>query len=122
MIPQTDPMTLTQTLVRMNTINQGGQGNEAPCSRYLADLLSDAGFECRFDDFGEHRTSLVASIGGRPSHPALAFTGHVDTVPLGAAPWQRDPFGAEIADGKLHGRGSSDMKSGVAAFVAAALD
>jgi succinyl-diaminopimelate desuccinylase len=51
----------------------------------------------------------------------LCFTGHVDVVPLGAAPWQHDPFGAEIADGLLYGRGSSDMKSGVAAFTAAAV-
>jgi succinyl-diaminopimelate desuccinylase len=119
-----DPVALTQTLVRMNTVNQDGRGNEAVCSRHLAELLSAAGFECRLADFGERRTSLVARIGKQAAgtRPALAFTGHVDTVPLGAAPWSRDPFGGEIADGKLHGRGASDMKSGIAAFVAAALE
>ena len=49
----------------------------------------------------------------------IGFTGHLDTVPLGAQPWSVDPLAAEIEDGKLYGRGSSDMKSGVAAFVAA---
>jgi succinyl-diaminopimelate desuccinylase len=117
-----DPVALTQTLVRMNTINQDGRGNEAACSRHLAGLLSAAGFACRLADFGERRTSLVARIGRRTARPALAFTGHVDTVPLGASPWSRDPFGGEIVDGRLCGRGSSDMKSGVAAFVAAALE
>jgi succinyl-diaminopimelate desuccinylase len=117
-----DPVALTQPLVRMNTVNQDGRGNEAACSRHLAELLSAAGFECRLDDFDERRSSLVARIGKRASGPALAFTGHVDTVPLGAAPWSRDPFGGEIAEGRLYGRGASDMKSGVAAFTAAALD
>ena len=52
----------------------------------------------------------------------LCFSGHTDVVPLGAAPWSVSPFAAEIADGKLYGRGSTDMKGGVAAFVAAAVD
>jgi succinyl-diaminopimelate desuccinylase len=49
----------------------------------------------------------------------LCFTGHVDTVPLGNASWSVDPFGGEILDDKMHGRGSTDMKCGVEAFVAA---
>src|SRR5262249_23644013 len=54
------------------------------------------------------------------SMPPLCFTGHVDTVPLGNAPWSVDPFAGEIIDGnKMYGRGSTDMKCGVAAFVAA---
>jgi succinyl-diaminopimelate desuccinylase len=64
----------------------------------------------------------VARIGGNSEKPPLCFTGHLDTVPLGAAPWSNDPFAAEIADGRLYGRGSSDMKSGVAAIVIAMLE
>ncbi len=56
-----------------------------------------------------------------PDKLPLGFTGHLDTVPLGAQPWSCDPFAAEIADGKLYGRGASDMKSGVAAFVTACI-
>lgn len=112
---------LTQTLVRMNTINP--PGNEKLCCDYLAGLLSSAGFSCEHYEYAPQRSSLVAKIGGIfPGKAPLCFTGHVDVVPLGAAPWSHDPFAAEIVDGKLYGRGSSDMKSGVAAFVVAALD
>ncbi|KAF0165434.1 MAG: dapE [Rhodocyclaceae bacterium] len=117
----TDAVALTQTLVRMNTINP--PGDEDQCCDYLAGLLSAAGFSCARYEFAPRRTSLVARIGdGSGGKAPLCFTGHVDVVPLGAAPWSRDAFAAEIVDGKLYGRGSSDMKSGVAAFVAAALD
>ena len=69
--------------------------------------------------FGEGRAQLVARIGGTTDKLPLGFTGHLDTVPLGAQPWSVDPLAADITDGKLYGRGSSDMKSGVAAFVTA---
>ena len=115
-----DPVALTQVLVRADTVNP--PGHEDQCSTVLADLLSAAGFACRLIEFAPGRSSLVARIGGSPARQPLCFTGHVDVVPLGNAPWQHDPFGAEIVDGLLYGRGSSDMKSGVAAFVAAAID
>jgi len=116
-----DAVALTQTLIRMNTINP--PGNEDQCCDYLSGLLAAAGFSCESYEFAPRRTSLVAKIGGSGhSQAPLCFTGHVDVVPLGAAPWSCDPFAAEIVDGKLYGRGSSDMKSGVAAFVAAALE
>ena len=57
--------------------------------------------------------------GQRPRPPALCMTGHLDTVPLGGAPWSGEPFG-ELRDGRLYGRGASDMKGGVAAIVVAA--
>ncbi len=115
-----DAVALTQALVRMNTINP--PGHEDQCAAHLGALLEAAGFACATYDFAPRRTSLVARIGGDPARPPLCFTGHVDVVPLGAAPWSHDPFAAEIADGRLYGRGSSDMKSGVAAFVSAAIE
>lgn len=117
-----DPIALTQQLVRVNTVNP--PGHEDGCIAPLADLLSAAGFACRVHDFAPRRSSLVARIGGRSARDArlpLAFTGHVDVVPLGSAAWQHDPFGAAIVDGRLYGRGSSDMKSGVAALACAAI-
>lgn len=117
-----DPVALTQALVRVDTVNP--PGHEDGCITLLADLLSAAGYACRTHDFAPRRTSLVARIGSPARAGArlpLAFTGHVDVVPLGAAPWQHDPFGAHIVEGRLYGRGSSDMKSGVAAFVCAAI-
>ena len=110
---------LTQALVRFDTINP--PGNERLCAEHLGSILDDAGFAVSYHEFAETRTSLVARIGGDADAKPLCFTGHIDTVPLGAAPWSVDPFTADIADGKLYGRGTSDMKSGVAAFVVAAI-
>ncbi|EKS29663.1 M20 family metallopeptidase [Afipia felis] len=110
-----DPVRLTQELVAIDTINP--PGHELACIEMLAGILSDAGLKTEIHGFGESRANLVATLG---EGPALCFTGHVDTVPLGNAPWRRDPFGGEIIDGRLYGRGSTDMKSGVAAFVSAA--
>lgn len=110
---------LTQDLIRLETINP--PGNELLCIEPLAQMLEDAGFTLAIHDFGPGRVNLVARLGGTDDKLPLCFTGHVDTVPLGLQPWSVDPFTAEITDGKLFGRGSSDMKSGVAAFVIAAL-
>lgn len=118
MSPASDAIALTRTLVRMNTINP--PGNEDQCTVFLSRLLESAGFVCRLVEFGPRRSTLVARL-GRGDKPALAFTGHVDVVPLGAAAWRHDPFGGEIVDGRMYGRGASDMKSGVAAFVSAAV-
>ena len=110
---------LPQALVRFDTINP--PGTERLCAEHLGSILNDAGFAVSYHEFAETRTSLVARIGGDADAKPLCFTGHIDTVPLGAAPWSVDPFAADIADGKLYGRGTSDMKSGVAAFVVAAI-
>lgn len=115
-----DPVALTQELIRFNTINP--PGNERACAEHLAKRLETAGFAIDLVPYGEGRAQVIARIGGKPGKPPLGFTGHVDTVPLGAQAWSVDPLAAAIKDGKLYGRGSSDMKSGVAAFVAAAID
>jgi succinyl-diaminopimelate desuccinylase len=108
---------LTRTLLRYDTINP--PGDEEACARHVGRILEGAGFSVAEYAFAERRTSLVARLGGAADTPPLCFTGHIDVVPLGARPWTRDPFAGEIADGRLYGRGSSDMKSGVAAFVVA---
>jgi succinyl-diaminopimelate desuccinylase len=115
---------LTQALVRQNTINP--PGNEQRCADILAKRLEDNGFAVTAVGFGEGRASLVARIGGQDGggqegRLPLAFTGHIDTVPLGMREWSQDPFGGEIVGDKLYGRGSSDMKAGVAAFVEACI-
>lgn len=110
---------LTQELLRFRTINP--PGDEDACARYVGGLLEGAGFEVAYHAFGEGRTSVVARLGGVADKPPLCFTGHIDTVPLGAEPWRSDPFAGDVADGRLYGRGASDMKSGVAALTVAAL-
>lgn len=114
-----DVVELTRTLIRFDTVNPPGREEE--CARFLAALMEEAGIAARLDRFGPGRVNLVATLPGPADAPALCLTGHLDTVPLGAAAWERDPFAGEIADGRLYGRGSCDMKGGVAAMVAAAV-
>jgi succinyl-diaminopimelate desuccinylase len=115
-----DAVRLTQALLRFNTINPPGA--EEPCARYLGGLLETAGYRVRYNGFGTGRANLVATIGGIATHKPILFTGHIDIVPLGAAPWTKDPFAGESDGGMMFGRGSSDMKSGVGAFVIAAIE
>lgn len=114
-----DAVTLTRDLIRFDTVNP--PGNERPCAEHLGRLLQDAGFAVSYHELAPGRASLVARAGGGDK-PPLCFTGHIDTVPLGAMPWSKDPFAADIDGDRLYGRGSSDMKSGVAAFVYAMIE
>lgn len=114
------PVELTQKLVRFRTINPPGA--ERACAEWLADQLERAGFSIDLVPFGDGRAQLIARIGGAGDKAPIGFTGHLDTVPLGAQPWSLDPLDGAIVDGKLYGRGASDMKSGVAAFVAASIE
>jgi len=113
-----DPVALTRRLVQFDTINPTSP--ELDCARFLAGLLEDGGFRVRLHEFAPGRASLVATMPGG-TKPPLCFAGHIDTVPLGAAPWTRNPFAGETDAGRLYGRGSSDMKSGIAAMACAAL-
>ncbi|MGJ8545421.1 MAG: M20 family metallopeptidase [Sulfitobacter sp.] len=113
-----DVITLTQRLLAFDTVNP--PGNETACAALLYDLLKAAGFDAQLHAMPDGRTNLVAQIGNGTGKP-LAFTGHLDTVPLGNQPWQVDPFAGSITQGRLYGRGSTDMKAGVAAFVCAAI-
>jgi len=113
-----DPIELSRELIAFNTVNP--PGNELSCILHLEQILAGAGLETTLQRFAPERANLIARIGSVESTKSpLCFTGHVDTVPLGNAPWSVDPFGGEIIDGKMYGRGSTDMKCGVAAFVAA---
>lgn len=114
----TNSIDLTRNLLAFNTINPPGQEQE--CARYLASLLESVGFQVRCYEFAPQRTTIVARLSGVSNRLPLCFTGHIDTVPLGATAWSRDPLAGEIADDKIYGRGSTDMKSGVAAMTAVA--
>ena len=114
----TDPVDLTAALVRAPSVTPDAEGP----LRILQDLLEPAGFECvRVDRGGV--PNLFARWGRRGANRSFGFNGHVDVVPVGdASAWTHDPFGAAVEDGWLYGRGATDMKSGVAAFAAAAVD
>ncbi len=113
-----DPVELTADLVRCASVTPA----EAGALQHLQAILSAAGFECiRVDRGGV--ANLFARWGPRGHARSFGFNGHTDVVPAGdAAAWSVDPFGAQIRDGHLWGRGATDMKSGVAAFAAAAVD
>jgi succinyl-diaminopimelate desuccinylase len=113
-----DCIALTRRLVGFNTINP--PGDEAACAEYLAQVLASCDVATEVVQFGPARANLLARIAGRdPTQAPLVLTGHLDTVPLGTAKWSTPPFAAEVIDGRLYGRGASDMKSGVAAMTAA---
>lgn len=109
-----DPIALTQALVRRPSVTP----EEGGALTLLEETLRPFGFRCeRVDRNGI--ANLYARWG--EASPVFAFGGHTDVVPVGdAAAWAKPPFGGEIQDGRLWGRGATDMKSGVAAFVAAA--
>ena len=109
---------LTQSLLRFDTVNPPGR--ERDCARHVGALLEGWGFRVEYHEFEEARTSVIARAGGTDSKPPLCLTGHIDTVPLGVTPWSRDPFAGETDGDRLYGRGSSDMKAGVAAILLAA--
>ncbi|MCY7389716.1 MAG: M20 family metallopeptidase [Burkholderiales bacterium] len=116
---RTQPLQLTRELLHFNTINPPGM--ERDCAHHLGKLLETAGFEVKYHEFAEARTSVFATVGGRHEKPPICFTGHIDIVPLGMAKWSKDPFTGETDGDRLFGRGSTDMKSGIAAFVVAAI-
>ncbi|MCU0801945.1 MAG: succinyl-diaminopimelate desuccinylase [Rhodobacteraceae bacterium] len=113
-----DPVALTAALVRCPSVTpvEGG------ALVLLEQLLSKAGFTCTRVDRGD-TSNLFARWGARGANKSFGFNGHTDVVPVGdRSAWTQDPFGAAIVDGWMYGRGTTDMKSGVAAFVAAAVD
>ncbi|MEO0682254.1 MAG: succinyl-diaminopimelate desuccinylase [Pseudomonadota bacterium] len=113
---RTDPVALSAELIRCPSVTP----EEGGALRLLEARLSAAGFRCARPDRGEVG-NLYARFGEHG--PVFGFNGHTDVVPVGdAAAWSFDPFGGEIRDGEILGRGATDMKTGVAAFAAAALD
>jgi acetylornithine deacetylase/succinyl-diaminopimelate desuccinylase-like protein len=113
-----DATQLLQSLIRFNTVNP--PGNERAAIEHLERILTDAGFQCELLAAVPERPNLVARLKGKSDGPTLCYLGHVDTVLANAEEWARDPWSGEVADGCLWGRGSLDMKSQVAAEVAAA--
>ena len=119
MEPPLNLLSLTRKLLAFNTINP--PGHELQCAEYLGKILENGGFKTNFYEFEEGRKNLIARLEGRDNKLPICFTGHIDTVPLGAAQWNKDPFKGEAEDDKIYGRGSTDMKGGIAAMVIACL-
>jgi acetylornithine deacetylase len=103
--------TLTAELVRRPSVS----GEERSVAEFIANFLGDHGLEAGTAEVEPGRPNVSTSWGAEAG-PALLLTGHSDTVPVGEG-WSRDPFGGEIVDGRLYGRGSCDMKAGLAGML-----
>jgi acetylornithine deacetylase/succinyl-diaminopimelate desuccinylase-like protein len=105
-------------LIRFKTVNPPGAERE--CQEWLAGYLTDAGFEVELLGAEPERPNLVATLKGDEQGPTLGYLSHVDTVLAEPDDWTHDPWGGEVHDGYLWGRGALDMKSQTAAEVVAA--
>jgi succinyl-diaminopimelate desuccinylase len=119
MTKKVDPIEMAQALIRCQSVTPHDDG----ALDLLEETLTGLGFSCIRLPFSQEGTPTIDNLYARrgDASPNLCFAGHSDVVPVGNADaWADDPFAATIRDGKLFGRGSSDMKGAVAAFVAAA--
>jgi len=109
---------LTQALVRIPTVNTGVMptGNETPAAELLSERLTAEGIPTEIIESAPGRGNLVARWEGEGDGPSLMFMGHLDVVPAeDEEQWIHPPFAAEVADGRIWGRGAADMKATVAA-------
>ena len=114
----TDPLALTQALIRCPSVTP----RDAGALDVLEAALAPLGFRCRRLPFSEPGSDAVDNLYARlgDAAPNFCFAGHTDVVPVGdEADWSVPPFAAEVRDGRLYGRGAADMKSAIGAFVAA---
>lgn len=117
---QTEVFEILRKLVSFKTVSP--PGNEADAAGYLEKLLTPFGFQCRVQELGNNRANLIAVLEGSEPGPELMLNGHLDVVPAPGC-WSSDPFVLRHAeDGKLYGRGTADMKGGIAAMCAAAME
>lgn len=113
------PAELLQHLIRFNTTNP--PGNEAACIAYLSNLLRENGIENTLVARDPARPNLIARLTGQGNAPPLLLQGHIDVVTAEKQFWQHPPFEGGIHDDYIWGRGTLDMKGGVAMMVAALL-
>src|ERR671930_1378272 len=104
---------LLQGLIRLDTVNP--PGNETAAAELLRDYLTGSGVACELYARVPERANLVARIPGSGDGPKLLFLSHTDVVLADASEWSADPFGGELREGEVWGRGTLDMKGQVAA-------
>jgi succinyl-diaminopimelate desuccinylase len=117
-ISEKEIVELTRRLIQFKSVNP--PGDELEAARFVGELLREEGLEVEVLEHTPSRGSVVAKVLGKAQAPGLMFSGHLDVVPV-EGNWKCDPFEGEVAEGKIWGRGSTDMKGGVAAMIVAAL-
>ena len=111
-------ISLTQRLIQFPT--EDPPGREIEMAQFVYETTQQMGMESLIDEFLPGRANVIARVKGGGSKPGLVFSAHFDTMTIGTQPWSHPPFGGEVHDGKIYGRGTSDMKSGMAAMLVAA--
>ncbi len=117
-IDEDEVVAVCRDLVRFQTVNP--PGDEEAAAAYVARLLGQAGFEVGLVPLTEGRASTLGHLRGSGERPGLLFSGHLDVVPPSAGGWTYPPFEATVAEGKIWGRGTADMKGGLTALLLAA--
>ena len=110
-------VSLTQSLIKIDS--QNPTSTEKEIISFIADWLSGYGIPYELQEVQKNRSNLIVKIKGAARRPPVVIVAHTDTVPIGEG-WKEKPLGGEIRDGKIYGRGASDMKSGLAAALYAA--
>lgn len=121
-VPEVDHdalLELTRQLVRIPSVYRPEDGlTEAPAAALVADRMRAFGWDPFVEEVAPGRPNVIAVVEGGLPGPTLLFEGHTDVVTEGdPESWTHDPFGAEVVDGRLYGRGAADMKGGLAAMI-----
>lgn len=116
-IDKDETIELLQQMIAFKTVNE--PGDELPLAKFIKEKLDEIGVEAVIDDLGNNRGNVIGRLKGTGEREALLFNGHLDTVPPGDIEWEHDPYSGKLVDGKIYGRGSVDMKGGLAAALIA---
>ncbi len=109
---------LLQTLIRTRSTNPPAE--EVTLAAWVHQWLQDRGLRSELKPFDGKRANVVARVAGTGECPGLIFSAHFDTVPEGDLPWDHPPYGGDVHEGRVYGRGAADMKGGMAAMMIAA--
>ncbi len=117
-IDEDEAVSFLQSLVQINSVNP--PGNEKKVAETIQEFVQPTGLLVELDDLKENRANLFITYPhAKNEGKHLVYSGHFDTVPTGKIEWEHDPFSGKLVDGKVYGRGTTDMKGGVAAMVLA---
>ena len=119
MMNKEEKIQILQDVIQIETVND----NEIAVAEYFKNLLNEYGIDSKLVEYSPTRVNLVAEIKGEKPGKVLIFNGHSDVVAAGDPnDWKFPPFSAEIEDGKMYGRGTTDMKAGLTALAIAMIE
>ena len=119
-VTSTETVRLLRELIAIPTTDP--PGNEMEAARFVRRILEKEGIATWIYDLGDGRANLVARLKGSGKRPALAYSAHFDTISVDESQWTMPPFGGEMKQGRIYGRGATDMKSGLVSMMCAAMD